>query len=257
MIPAGRFLTLFILLATLLSCPVSSQAQQPERNRTPERLAIRAARLFDVAGGRLLNNAVVLVEGDKIAAAGSGLIIPPDTKIIDLGDSTILPGLIDAHTHITYHFDENGISGLSGDESPQITLKYAAENARLTLNAGFTTIRSLGAFGGADIALRDAINRGETAGPRMLVSGEPLTPNVFRGGTKKAERVEIIRQFVRARIKEGVDVIKIFAGVDRLGEPQFSAKEIRAAVEEARAANLKVAVHAHETAAIIAAVEGG
>jgi imidazolonepropionase-like amidohydrolase len=257
MIFAGRFLTLLILLATFLSCSVSSQTQKPERSQPPERLAIRAARLFDAVQGKLLNNAVVLVEGDKITAAGSNLNIPPGTKIIDLGDSTILPGLIDTHTHITYHFDENGIFGLSGDASQQITLKYAAENARLTLEAGFTTIRSLGAYGGADIALRDSIERGETAGPRMLVSGEPLTPNVFRNASKRAERVEIIRRFVRARIKEGVDVIKIFEGVDSFNQPLFSAKEIRAAVEEARQANLKVAVHAHETAAIIAAVEGG
>jgi imidazolonepropionase-like amidohydrolase len=257
MILAGRFLTLLILLATLLSGTVSLQAQKPERNQTPQRLAIRAARLFDAAQGKLLNNAVVLVEGDKITAAGSNLNIPPDAKIIDLGDSTILPGLIDTHTHITYHFDENGIFGLSGDASPQITLNYAAENARLTLDAGFTTILSLGTFGGADIALRDSIKRGETTGPRMLVSGAPLTANIFPGGTKRAERIEIIRQFVRERIKEGVDVIKIFEGVDRSGAPLFSAKEIRAAVDEAGQANLKVAVHAHETAAIIAAVEGG
>ncbi|HEX8736247.1 MAG TPA: amidohydrolase family protein [Pyrinomonadaceae bacterium] len=256
MILARRFITLLILFSTLLACSVSSQTQKPP-NQAPERLAIRAAGLLDVAEGKLINNAVVLIEGDKIIAAGSNLNVPRETKTIDLGDATILPGLIDTHTHITYHFDENGIFGLSGDASQQITLKYAAENARLTLEAGFTTIRSLGAFGGADIALRDAIKRGETNGPRILVSGEPLTPNIFRGGEKKAERIEVIRQFVRARIEEGVDVIKIFEGVDKLNEPLFSSREIRAAVDEARAANLKVAVHAHEAAAIIAAVEGG
>lgn len=257
MILAGRFITLLILFPTLLSCSVSSQTPKAQPNQTPERFAIRAARLLDAAEGKLVNNAVVLVEGDKIIAAGSDLSVPRDVKTIDLGDATILPGLIDTHTHITYHFDENGIFGLRGDASRQITLKYAAENARLTLEAGFTTIRSLGAFGGADIALRDAIKRGETIGPRLLVSGEPLTPNVFPSAAKRAERIEIIRQFVRARIKEGVDVIKIFEGVDNSGEPLFSAKEIRAAVDEARAANLKVAVHAHEAAAVIAAVEGG
>jgi len=256
MILARRFITLLILFSTLLSCSVSSQTPKPP-NQAPERFAIRAAGLLDVAEGKLINNAVVLVEGDKIIAAGSNLNVPRETKTIDLGDATILPGLIDTHAHITYHFDENGIFGLRGDASEQITLKYAAENARLTLEAGFTTIRSLGAFGGADIALRDSIKRGEIFGPRMLVSGEPLTPNVFRGGTKRAERIEVIRQFVRARIKEGVDVIKIFEAVDNSGEPLFSAKEIRAAVDEARQANLKVAVHAHEAAAIIAAVEGG
>jgi imidazolonepropionase-like amidohydrolase len=249
MIFTGRFFTLLILFAVLFSSTVFSQAKI-------ERAAIRAARYLDVAQGKLIENAVILVENDKIVAAGSDLTIPSGAKIIDLGDATLMPGLIDAHTHITYHFDETGIFTGRADASAEITLKYTAENARLTLEAGFTTIRNLGDPTGVDIYLRDAIKRGERVGPRMIVSGYPLTPDYIRAG-KKEERVEQIRQFVRDRIAEKVDVIKIFEGVGSSGEPLFSAAEIRAAVEEARKANLKVAVHAHEAAAVIAAATGG
>jgi imidazolonepropionase-like amidohydrolase len=136
-------------------------------------------------------------------------------------------------------------------------MRYAIENARRTLEAGVTTIRNLGAGAQVDIRLRDAIRRGEVAGPRMVVSGEPLTPDDLDGVEGQARRISYIRQFVRARIAEGVDVIKVFEGVDERGAPLFSREEIRAAVEEAARAGLKVAVHAHEAPAIKAAVEGG
>ncbi|HEY0429439.1 MAG TPA: amidohydrolase family protein [Pyrinomonadaceae bacterium] len=254
---ARRFVAHLILFSFLLACSASSQSQNAQQNPIPERVAIRAARMLDAAEGKLINNAVVVVENDKIVSAGSDTAIPPDAKIIDLGDATILPGLIDAHTHITYHFDENGRFGETGDASAQVTLKYAEENARLTLEAGFTTIRNLGDSTGVDVYLRDEIKRGETTGPRMIVSGYPMLSSILSGAKKQEERVERIRQFVKDRIAEKVDVIKIFEGVDAFGNPLFSAKEIRAAVEEARKANLKVAVHAHEAAAVIAAVTGG
>ena len=127
---------------------------------------------------------------------------------------TLLPGLIDAHTHITYHFDENGLFGATGDASPEMTLKYAEDNARRTVEAGFTTVRNLGAGQDVDIRLRDEVKNGKVVGPRMLVSGQPFTPDLL-SGSNKAERLAIIRQFVTARIKEGVDVIKIFEGVDQ------------------------------------------
>jgi imidazolonepropionase-like amidohydrolase len=249
-----RFVTHLILFTFLFSCSVSSQTQNTNQGKTSEVIAIRAARMLDVAQGKLINNAVVLVENDKITSAGSDITIPKGAKVIDLGDATVLPGLIDAHTHITYHFDENNRFGETGDANQQVTLKYAEENARKTIEAGFTTIRNLGDSTGADILLRDEVKRGEAVGPRMIVSGVPMLSDYLRG---KGSRIEQIRQFVRDRIAEGVDVIKIFEGVDSFGNAVFSAKEIRAAVEEARKANLKVAVHAHEAAAIIAAVEGG
>jgi imidazolonepropionase-like amidohydrolase len=249
-----RFIIQLLILTTSLSCSSLSQQKQIPPDT---RLAIRAARMLDVRTGQLVNDAVVLVDGGKIAAAGSGLAVPQGMKVVDLGDATLMPGLIDAHTHITYHFDENGKFGSSGDPGPEIDLKNAEENARLTLDAGFTTIRNLGAYGGTDIRLRDMIIRGDVTGPTMLVSGQPLTWYDLRGINKSNERLDAIRRFVAARVAEKVDVIKIFEGLDQNGKPIFPPEEIRAAVDEAKTANLKVAVHAHEAASIIAAVKGG
>ncbi|MDT7806780.1 MAG: hypothetical protein QOJ70_593, partial [Acidobacteriota bacterium] len=184
--------------------------------------------------------------------------VPQGARVYDLGDVTLLPGLIDAHTHITYHFDKTGRYGLSWDTSPDITLKYAEENARATLEAGVTTTRNLGASERVDLRLRDLTNRGDVEGPRLLVSGEPLTANaLLDAGEDGGARLNRIREFVRARVAEGVDVIKIFEGVDETGSPLFSEQEVRAVVEEAARAGLRVAVHAHEAAAVKVAVKGG
>jgi imidazolonepropionase-like amidohydrolase len=247
---------LFALLL-LLSLPTCTRPQNANRPARAERLALRAARMLDVTSGQIVNGAVVLVEGEKVTAAGANLAIPRDAKVLDLGDVTVLPGLIDAHTHITYHFDPSGHFGLEGDAGPEVTLKYAEQNARDTLDAGVTTIRNLGAGGRVDIRLRDEVNRGDTQGPRMLVSGEPLTSDDMRGAGDSASRLARIREFVRARVRGGVDVIKIFEGVYPDGVAVFSADEIRAAVEEAGRAGLRVAVHAHEAAAVKAAIKGG
>jgi imidazolonepropionase-like amidohydrolase len=213
--------------------------------------------MLDVRQGRLIENAVVIVEGDKITEAGANLSVPTGAEIIELGNVTLLPGLIDAHTHITYHFDETGHFGRRGDPDTSVTMRYAAENARRTLEAGFTTIRNLAAYGLVDINLRDRINRGEIQGPRIQASGAPLVPDDVLGAASESARLKIIREFVRARVLEGADVIKIFEGVDERGTPYFNESEIRAAVEEAATAGRKVAVHAHEAPAIKAAVKGG
>jgi imidazolonepropionase-like amidohydrolase len=171
---------------------------------------------------------------------------------------TLLPGLVDAHTHVTYHFDRTGRYGLVWDRDTETTLGYAEENARATLLSGVTTARDLGGDSRVVTRLRDRINRGEAEGPRLLVSGEPLTPAALRGaGEDRGERVSRVREFVRARVAEGVDVIKIFEGVDATGAPLFNSQEVAAAVEEAARAGLRVAVHAHEAAAVKAAVRGG
>jgi imidazolonepropionase-like amidohydrolase len=250
---------LLLLLSLLLSAPACARAQKADRPQqtTPRRVAVRAARMLDVARGQLVADAVVVVKGERIVAAGSRVSVPAGFEVIDLGDATILPGLIDAHTHITYHFDETGHFGIKGDAPPAVTLKYAAESARRTLEAGFTTIRNLGAGGRVDLQLRDAIRRGELPGPRLLASGLPLTADEVYDAATPAARVARIREFVRDRVAEGADVIKIFEGVGRDDRPVFSREEIAAAVEEAARANLKVAVHAHEAAAVKAAVEGG
>ncbi|HEX3560998.1 MAG TPA: amidohydrolase family protein [Pyrinomonadaceae bacterium] len=251
------FLNRLFALLLLFSLPTCTRPQDAHRPPHAERLALRAARMLDVTSGQIVGGAVILVEGERVTAAGANLAIPRDTRVLDLGDVTLLPGLIDAHTHITYHFDASGHFGLEGDASPEVALKYAEQNARDTLNAGVTTIRNLGAGGRVDLRLRDEINRGDAQGPRMLVSGEPLTSDDMRGAGDNVSRLARIREFVRARVGEGVDVIKIFEGVYPDGEPVFSAEEIRAAVEEAGRAGLRVAVHAHEAAAMKAAIKGG
>lgn len=247
----------------LLNCARTQNAAAPTQQRTATatnggRVYVRAARMFDANAGRVVADAVVVVEGERFAQVGAGLQIPQGALVYDLGDVTLLPGLVDAHTHITYHFDKTGRFGLTWDATTDETLKYAEENARATLEAGFTTIRNLGAGGRVDLRLRDEINRGDVLGPRMLVSGEPLTGALLRGVDEDKEaRVRRVREFVRARVAEGVDVIKVFEGVDANGSTTFSEGEIHAAVEEAARAGLRVAVHAHEAAAVKAAVRGG
>jgi imidazolonepropionase-like amidohydrolase len=249
-----KLLSALILILVSFTQPGGvSQRQEGRRHR----LAVRAARMLDVRRGTLIENAVVIVEGDRVSQVGPNLSIPTGTEVINLGNVTLLPGLIDAHTHITYHFDETGHFGRRGDPNTSVTARYAAENARRTLEAGFTTIRNLAASDLVDIHLRDAINRGELIGPRLQASGLPLTADEVYGISNEEARLKTIRDFVRERIREGADVIKIFEGVDNQGTPYFNEREIRAAVDEAAANGRKVAVHAHEAAAIKAAVRGG
>jgi imidazolonepropionase-like amidohydrolase len=220
-------------------------------------VAIRAGQLVDVEHGAIVKNAIILIEAEKITAVGSALAIPSGATVIDLGNATALPGLIDVHTHITYHFDPTGHFGLLPELRSSYTALYAAENARGTIEAGYTTIRNLGATDLVDLDLRDAIERGEVPGPRIIASGLGLTPGLIPASADASARVSMIREFVRRRLKEGCDVIKIFEGIDRRGEPAFSEAEVRVAVEEAAAAGRLVSVHAHEAACIKAAVRGG
>src|ERR1044071_214227 len=256
---AGRLFNLLLALSTTLWLPGCARTQnRPAAATANTRVVIRAARMLDVRRGEITPDAVVGVEGDRITAVGANVSIPADAKVVELGDVTLLPGLVDAHTHITYHYDRTGRFGISWDSGPDETLTFAQENARATLLAGVTTARDLGGDSRVVTRLRDQINRGETEGPRLLVSGAPLTSTVLHGaGEDRGERVRRVREFVRARVAEGVDVIKIFEGVDETGAPVFSMQEISAAVEEAGRAGLRVAVHAYEAAAVKAAVRGG
>jgi len=146
-----KLVNFLLILSITFSLPSCISAQRTEKSETTNHLAIRAARMLDVTSGQLITDPVILIEGERITAVGSRLAVPQGAKIIDLGDSTLLPGLIDAHTHITYHFDATGHFGLSADATPEVTLKYAAENARNTIEAGFTTIRNLGASEKVDL----------------------------------------------------------------------------------------------------------
>jgi len=223
--------------------------------------AIKAAHMLDVRSGAVVDNAVVLVSGDKITAAGSKLAIPAGATVIDLGAKTLLPGLIDMHTHLTGNPEDAGYSSVA-ISVPRATLT-GARNARRTLMAGFTTVRNVGADAYEDIGLRDAINDGDVPGPRIIASGPPLgitgghcddtmhAPEYKQVAMGVADGVDEVIKRVRQNIKFGADVIKVCAtgGVLSFGDDprtsQYSLEELKAIVAEAHRLGRKVAAHAH------------
>jgi len=235
--------------------------------------AVRCGKLVDVRAGRLLENQLISFDADgtitSVAPAGSSL--PSGT--IDLAKATCLPGLIDVHTHITGDPSHSGYAGL-GISVPRSAVT-GAKNARLTLMAGFTTVRNVGAAGYSDVAVRDGINAGEIPGPRMFVSGPPLgiTGGHCDDNLLPAEYHHVAegvadgpwaaRAKVREVIKYGADVIKICAsgGVlskgDQPGTPQYTLEEMTAIAEEAHKLGRKVAAHAHGTQSIKDAIRAG
>lgn len=264
---------LLCLVALALSGAVVS-AQNAEQMEAKKRIAIRAGRLIDGKGGTPVSNAVILIEGDRITAVGAGLPIPQGVEVIDLGNATVLPGLIDCHTHVTgqpeNYYDDNF------RKSPIDEAVSAHIYARRTLDAGFTTIRNLGASEFIDIALRNAINAGKIAGPRMQCAAMTVgstgghgdlngfSPYLkFNGFSGIADGVDEIRKLVRFEIKHGADVIKLIAtaGVlseeESVGAPQYSLEEMKAVVAEAAMWGRKVAAHAHGTEGIKRAVQAG
>jgi len=251
-----------------------AMAGSAEPPAAPQRIAVRAAHMIDVVRGARVDNAVVLIEGDRIVQAGSGLAVPADTRTIDLGGATLLPGLIDVHTHL---------SGQSGDyytdlfrRSPIDNAVRAPTYARRTLEAGFTTVRDVGAGEYIDVALRDAINDGSVVGPRMAVATIPISATGGHGDLNGfspylkfqevsgiADGIDEIRKRVRENVKRGADLIKVLAGAGVLSEeesagaPQYSQEELNALVEEAAMWGRKVAAHAHGAEAIKRAVAAG
>jgi imidazolonepropionase-like amidohydrolase len=266
----------YVLLALLvaLGSTVNAWAQTTETREAPKRLAIRAARMIDVRSGGVINNAVILIEGERITAAGPGLSIPPDARVIDLGRSTVLPGLIDCHTHITSQ-PTNYYEDLFR-RSPIDYAVVAHVYAQRTLEAGFTTIRDVGAAEFIDIALRNAVNAGTVVGPRMQVATLTVGSTGGHGDTTGfspylkfgyftgiADGADEIRKLIRFEIKNGADLIKLIAtaGVlseeESVGAPQYSQEEMNAAVEEAAMWGKKVAAHAHGAEGIKRAVRAG
>src|SRR6267142_340889 len=258
-----------ILFALVLALTFAGMSQAaPGRSG-----AIRCGKLLDVRSGRLLENQLISFDAGGIitSVATSGSSLPEGT--IDLAHATCLPGLMDVHTHITADPSDSGYQGL-GVSIPRSAVK-GARNARLTLLAGFTTIRNVGADGFADVAVRDGINNGEILGPRMLVSGPPLgitgghcddnlLPFEFHHvASGVADGPWAARAKVREVIKYGADVIKICAsgGVlskgDQPGTPQYSLEEMQAIAEEAHKLGRKVAAHAHGTQSIKDAIRAG
>jgi imidazolonepropionase-like amidohydrolase len=258
--------------ALLLAIPSHVFAQQTT--------VLRAARLIDGTGAPAMSNAAIVVTDDRIVAVGpaASVAVPVGARVLDLGDVTLLPGFIDAHTHI--------IGRMLGDPLADLAVvkDYAAygaivgvANARNTLMAGFTTIRVVGSRHFDDMALRQAITDGRVPGPRMQnagnligITGGHCDQNGFRPGLIQygpadgvADGVEQVRAAVRYQVKSGADVIKMCAtgGVlsegDAVGATQYTYEEMKALVDEATKLGRKVAAHAHGTEGIKFAVRAG
>ena len=240
----------------------------------PAPIVLRAARWLDVSAGQVRAPAVVVVQDGRIASVGGE--IPPGARAVDLGDVTLLPGLIDVHTHLTGDIEGDWVTR-DVRELPADAALRGARNAKRTLEAGFTTVRNLGAGGFADIALMKAIDSGMVPGPRMIASAHALgitgghcdvtgwAPGILEGGPEEGivDGVDAAVRGVRYQIKHGARVIKICATAGVLsfdatvGAQQLSDDEMRAIVEETTRHGLKVAAHAHGTQGILAAVKAG
>jgi len=249
-----------------VSCILFSPAlaQSPPPSTSGHAVVLRAARLLEIESGKIITPGEVLVQGERIAEVGSAVKRPAGAEVIDLGDSTLMPGLIDAHVHLFLHPGAEDLQTVQ-ESVPQRTIS-AVLAARDDLMAGFTAERDMGTegAGSADTAVRNAINQGSIPGPRMRISGNAVdilgghedairynpTQHIFSNATyanNAAELVTVIRQ----QLKEGADFIKIYeTGPDSLREGhlstpyQYTEAELRAAVEEAARTGKRVAVHA-------------
>jgi imidazolonepropionase-like amidohydrolase len=252
-------------------------AAQEAKNSAPAVVAVRAGQVLDVRTGNYLKDQIIWIEGDKIKAIGKAAEIekqlPAGAKRIDLSRATVLPGLIDCHTHLTFSPNLIGPMGYHISYPRQALL--GARNARLTLEAGFTAVRNVGAGGYADVALRDAIRAGDVPGPRMLVSGPALSisgghgdenflaPQYHASGEGVADGVDAVMAKTRENIKFGADVIKFMATGGVLSEgdnpamAQYSPEEMKAIVDTAHGLGRKVAAHAHGALGIKYAVLAG
>lgn len=272
----------WVALTVLISATVAGATRAQQSQPTPPPTLIKASRLLDPRTGNVLSPAAVLIEGDRIKQVGpfAQIKVPADAKIIDLGTTTLLPGLIDAHTHlllnvivppeaeIQRHSNGKFAPGLllAIVESPSKRVLMGAQLAREDLESGITTVRNLGHSGiDGDTELRDAINTGRLPGPRMLASGRKLiTPGEYLQNLNPAlaesilqqeflliDGTERARQAVRQNAFQNVDVIKVSA------DENLTVPELAAVVEEAHRQHLKVAVHAAETTSIQTAIEAG
>jgi len=265
-----------ILVAALLAG--RALAAQADSGAARASVLVRAGRLIAVRTGAVLTNQAILIEGDRIKEVGPADAVaahaPRDARVIDLRNATVLPGLIDCHTHITSE---------PGDYYKQLFRMSSIDEAvrahvyaKRTLDAGFTTVRNVGAGEFIDVALRNAINEGVIPGPRMLVSTMPLSATGghgdvngmspylrFEGFSGIADGVDQIREKIRFEVKYGADLIKVLASAgvlseeESVGAPQYTQEELNAVVEEAAMWGRKVAAHAHGAEAIKRATRAG
>lgn len=282
MISASMKFTHFIFLCTIAPAFLTEPAIAADQV-----IALKAARLFDGKSRALIQNGVVVVQGDKITDVGSNVAIPSGAQVIDLGDATLAPGFMDAHTHLTGdysgNYNERRLKGLENNISEEAY--ECIPRARVTIEAGFTTVRDVGSritngHDFLDVSLRDAINRGLVEGPRMLVATHGIGAtgghfDPFAGfrdmlfGREPdwtdgiADGAEEIRKAVRYEVKNGADVIKaaVSGGVlslkDEVDTPQFTPEEMKALVDESHRLRKKVAVHCHGDQAAREAIAAG
>ena len=266
----------FCTTASAVTAVSSAEAQPPAATRSAAVTIVRAARLVDGKGGTPLEPAMVRIEGERIVAVGRTLPVPSGARVIDLGAATLLPGLIDLHTHLTgargVHWEDALVKTTPGHDA-----LWGAANALVTLKAGFTTCRDMGpTWPYVDVDLRDAIDAGAVPGPRLMVAGNYVSSTGGAGDARQFSiyvDVPIVRNLadgpvevtkaVRTNLKNGADFIKILAsgavlskGIEP-GAQQYSDEEIQAAVTEATRWGKQVAAHAHGAAAILASIRAG
>jgi imidazolonepropionase-like amidohydrolase len=261
-----------VLLSLALALPALAQ-------QAPHVVVLKAARLFDGTSDRVVENAVVIVEGTRIRSIGGA--VPAGAEILDLGDVTLLPGFIDAHTHLSFESGENYyrdyFEGMMRHPAEQALL--ASTYARKTIEAGVTTVRDVGSSDYIDVSLRNAINSGLVVGPRMLVAVHAISATGGHGdsdaippsrGIAQLGPLEGIcngadecRAAVRYQVKYGADVIKsmpsggVLSLSDPVDTPQLNAEEMNAIVDEAHHWGRKVAAHCHGDAAAKTAIAAG
>ncbi len=256
-------LMIIVIVAILGLWGIPTQSQERKYITPPNQVvAIRAGRLFDAKSGTLLNNQIVLIKGDRITDVGANVQIPREARVFDLGNATVLPGMIDAHVHVN-----------TGGETAAQRAIIAVANAQIDLNAGFTTVADMDSRGGFNtVDLRDAINAGTIQGPRMQVVGQSLNQRAtnYYSDNRSVRFLDVFTEeknlnspwLARAAVREaklhGVDWVKIYTTQDFVGpvhmwkpdatlvnSPSMTLEEVQAVVDEAHRLGLKVACHTY------------